>query len=219
MQYWNGSKWINIQLGLNGQNLTICNGVPVWGPCTNTFTSSPTNNSFEGIINPYAVNTFINGLQQFYIKAWTNNGEPFNGRYMVKIDQSSIPPNAIIDSAKLYIYGDPAPINGNKIDAHYGPTNAFYIQRITSVWNVSGMYTWSNPPTATTTNQVLVTQSTSSFQDDVVDVTKLIKDMQVNGNNGFFMRLQTEVTYNSRQYLSSFYGDASKRPRLVISYH
>lgn len=33
MQYWNGSQWVNIPAGTNGTQLTLCNGVPQWGPC------------------------------------------------------------------------------------------------------------------------------------------------------------------------------------------
>jgi uncharacterized protein (TIGR02145 family) len=31
--YWNGSSWFLLPIGANGQNLTVCNGVPIWGPC------------------------------------------------------------------------------------------------------------------------------------------------------------------------------------------
>lgn len=33
MQYWNGSQWVNIPAGASGAQLTLCNGVPQWGPC------------------------------------------------------------------------------------------------------------------------------------------------------------------------------------------
>ncbi len=33
MLYWNGTSWVKINPGVNGQNLTFCNGVPQWGPC------------------------------------------------------------------------------------------------------------------------------------------------------------------------------------------
>jgi hypothetical protein len=33
MLYWNGTTWVKINPGTNGQNLTFCNGVPQWGPC------------------------------------------------------------------------------------------------------------------------------------------------------------------------------------------
>lgn len=33
MYYWDGSNWIIIPIGSQGQNLTVCSGVPTWGPC------------------------------------------------------------------------------------------------------------------------------------------------------------------------------------------
>jgi uncharacterized protein (TIGR02145 family) len=33
MLYWNGTTWVKLNPGTNGQNLTFCNGVPQWGPC------------------------------------------------------------------------------------------------------------------------------------------------------------------------------------------
>jgi hypothetical protein len=33
MYYWNGTSWTILPIGTNGQNLTACNGRPVWGPC------------------------------------------------------------------------------------------------------------------------------------------------------------------------------------------
>lgn len=55
MLYWNGSQWLIIPAGNNGQNLTFCNGVPQWGPCTNTpvlttiaATSVTTNSAYCG---------------------------------------------------------------------------------------------------------------------------------------------------------------------------
>ncbi len=34
MQYWNGSQWVFLQIGTQGQTLTVCNGKPNWGPCS-----------------------------------------------------------------------------------------------------------------------------------------------------------------------------------------
>ena len=33
MYYWDGTSWTILPIGTNGQNLTACNGRPVWGPC------------------------------------------------------------------------------------------------------------------------------------------------------------------------------------------
>jgi hypothetical protein len=219
MQYWDGTRWIMIPLGLNGQVLTICNGIPKWGNCQNTLTISPDNNSFEGHIDSYA-NSWNGGDTQFDITAWTANGSPENQRACLKFDFSLLPSNAVVDSAILYLYAMPNPHGGNGVDANFGPANAGFIQRITSTWLVTNPpYTWTNQPSTTTVNQVTIPQSTSSFSNTIANVSDLVKDMLINGSNGFFMKLQNEVTYNIRQFASSFNSDAGKHPKLIIYYH
>jgi hypothetical protein len=140
-------------------------------------------------------------------------------RSLIKFDYSTLPLNAVIDSAKLFLYSMPTPLLGNFIDAQFGPANAGYIQRITSTWSTPTQFTWSNQPSVTTVNQVILPQSTSSTENAVLTVTQLVKDMVSTANNGFFLQLQSETTYNIRQYASSYYSDAGKRPKLVIWYH
>lgn len=41
MAYWNGTEWLMIPPGTNGQPLVFCNGVPTWGACPTTGASSP----------------------------------------------------------------------------------------------------------------------------------------------------------------------------------
>jgi hypothetical protein len=36
MQFWNGSKWVLVPAGSNGQILTFVNGAPAWGPACNS---------------------------------------------------------------------------------------------------------------------------------------------------------------------------------------
>lgn len=42
MAYWNGTEWLMIPPGTNGQPLIFCNGVPSWGACPTAGTSSNT---------------------------------------------------------------------------------------------------------------------------------------------------------------------------------
>jgi uncharacterized protein (TIGR02145 family) len=39
MQYWNGTQWVMVSGGTNGQTLTFCEGKPTWGPCPNNETT------------------------------------------------------------------------------------------------------------------------------------------------------------------------------------
>ena len=218
MQYWDGSQWVIIPKGANGSVLTECLGIPSWGGCP-VLTITLNSEENEGQIQSYYPNSWYNGGNQIVIEAWTNGGQPYNVRQCLRFDYSPLPVGATIDSAHLYLYADPTPVNGNFIDAMYGPSNACYIQRITSTWVFPNPYTWNSQPAATTANQAILPQSNSSFENSVVDVTALVKDMLVNGNNGFFIKLINEVTYNSRQYLSSFSSDPTKHPKLIIKYH
>lgn len=176
------------------------------------------NNPFEGYVNSYFANDNANGVNQLTIGAWTHSGSAENSRSFLKFDYKDFPSNPIIISAKLSLYAMPAPGSGNMVDAHYGTANSFYIRRITSALNMPQI-NWGNQPSTSTQNQVLVPQATSSTQNNTdIDVTNIVKDMFTNGNNGFFLQLQSETTYNSRQYCSSFHSDVTKRPKLVIQY-
>jgi hypothetical protein len=203
-------------IGLTGVDTV---SVLVKPPVQKIATIQPANNIYEGDINVYAPTTWIAPSPQLYIEAWTANGAPYTGRVALKFDYSILPAGANIDSAILYLYSAPNPLNGNKIDAQYGPENGFNIQRITSVWNFPNPFTWNSQPVITVTNQVFVSASTSTTENTIANVTALVKDQQTSGNNGFFMSLANEVTYNIRQYASSSNADASIRPKLIVYYH
>jgi hypothetical protein len=153
------------------------------------------------------------------VDAWTSNGYPYNFRALLKFDLSAIPATATIKSAHLFLYSNPAPTTGNQVDANSGPSNAFLFQQITSPWTTSTV-SWANQPTVATSNQILIPQSNLSKQDLDIDVTSMVGSMvNNNANYGFFLRLQNEVTYNSRIFVGSrntSYPD--KRPKIVITY-
>ena len=220
MQYWDGTRWIRIPLGLNGQVLTICNGIPIWGSCSTTVTIDPADNQFVGQLTSNMPNsTGGPGGSQFTMAAWTSGGSPLNIRSIMKFDFSTIPSGAIIDSAKLYFYAILVPAGGNGVDAHYGNSNSCFVRRITTNWTAPSPFSWNNPPAFSLVNEATIPQSLSSFENNIIDVTGIVKDMLTNSNNGFYIGLNNEVTYNVRQYVSSSNSDATKHPKLVITYH
>jgi len=183
-----------------------------------TLTLQPANNPNEVYIFSSSPNSSTSGIHQLTIAAWTVGGISNYWRAFIKFDFSSISSSATILSAKLSLYATPAPSQGNGVDAHFGTSNACYIQRVTSNWVTSGI-NWNNQPSTVTANQVVIPQSTSAFQNEIeMDVTSLVRDMMANGNNGFGIKLQNEVIYNVRQYASSFESNSSIRPKLVITY-
>jgi hypothetical protein len=149
--------------------------------------------------------------------AWTSGGAAANQRAAILFNFSRLPANVTILSAKLDLYSDPTPLNGNLMDANYGTNNAFYIERVTSNWNMSS--SWASQPTTTSVNQVLIPHTSLSQLDLIgVDVTNLVRDMLANTNYGFEIRLQSEVVYTSRIFCGVRYSNASKHPSLKIVY-
>jgi hypothetical protein len=220
MQYWDGTKWVSIPVGTHGSVLTLCNGVPRWGGCDPGVITLGADPLFQGVIDDYYPTYFqYSQASLLDIQAWTHGGAPQNRRMLIKFDYSAIPAGATIDSARLYLYTHPNPTNGNLVDANFGSNNSGWVQRITSPWTVWDQYFWNNKPSVTTDNQVVIPQSTSTTSNSELVVTNLVRDMRTSGNNGFHLRLQTEVTYNSRQWAGTLYSDPARRPKLIVWYH
>jgi hypothetical protein len=159
------------------------------------------------------------GAAELGANSWTHEGVVIGQRGLFKFDFSSIPSNATILSAKLTLYSNPTPLNGDLINANSGSNNAMLIQRVTSSWTASTVK-WINQPTSTTQDQILIPHTNSSFVDLVdVDVKNLVKSMiGANSNYGFLIRLQTEQIFNSRIFCSSYYPNSAKHPKIVIEY-
>lgn len=154
------------------------------------------------------------------VEAWTRNSKSFTVRSLIKFDLSAISPSATIVSANLHLYSYPnPPLNGNLTDANFGTNNSMYVQQVSSNW-APGTVTWANQPAGSTANQVSVATTSQSNLDLNLDVTNMVSSM-VSGNNnfGFLVKLQNEVTYNSRIFVSSRNSTyPTKAPKLVVVY-
>jgi hypothetical protein len=119
----------------------------------------------------------------------------------------------------MYLYSDPKPNTGNQVDANFGTANGLYLQQVTSSWAINTVG-WFNQPSVSTGNQVVIPHTSQSKLDVMLDVTAHVASMvNNNANYGWLLKLQNEVTYNSRIFVSSrntTYPD--KRPKLVVVY-
>jgi hypothetical protein len=155
---------------------------------------------------------------EFSAGTWTIGGVVVYERGLFKFDLSSIPAGSTILSAKLSLYANPTPLNGDLVHANSGTDNSFFIQRVTSNWDPASTL-FSNQPATTTTNEVSVPHTALPYSDVIdADVTALVSDMLQTANYGFGIRLQNEVIYNIRDFCSSTNPDATKHPKLVITY-
>jgi|CXWL01.1.fsa_nt_gi hypothetical protein len=183
-----------------------------------TLTLQPANNNDERHLFGSATIDQSGHATELDAGTWTVGGSTVFLRGAFKFDLSSIPPTATILTAKLTLYSNPTPLNGNLTNANEGSNNAMYIRRISSNWTPSTTF-WLNQPSTTTTDQVSIPHTAQAFLDLVdVDVKNLVAPMHSIANYGFMISLQNEVQYNLRDFCSSTYTNAAKHPKLVITY-
>ncbi len=233
MLYWDGEQWKFIAPGQPGQFLQMTTqmipgwaGIPRDSLCNccdslivkiDTLKSS-SNADWRNVVLIGSTDGSSNDID-ICASAWTIGGNPSYIRGHLKFSLNTVPANATIISAKLSLYSNPTPINGNLTDANSGSNNAFYIRRITSSW-VGNTLTWATMPTTTTEGQILIPHTSSPSLDLIdIDVTNLVKAMRAAGNDyGFVIQLVNESAYNARQFCSSNHSNVSKRPRLILEY-
>ncbi len=155
---------------------------------------------------------------KFPSAAWTFQGANSDMKSVIEFDLSSIPAGATILSAELSLFFNPDDTNGPH--SNLSNSNASYLRRITTPWDESTV-TWDTQPSITTTNQVIVPESTSSTQDyPDIDVTNLIQDMMNDPANSYGLMLESisDQEYHGLFFCSSDYPDAEKRPKLIVTY-
>jgi hypothetical protein len=149
--------------------------------------------------------------------AWSISGLPYKCRSFFKYDLSGIPVSTQIDSARLTLYGNPSPQHSPG-HSNFSGSDACFLSEVSSNWQDSSL-TWNNQPSVSTSNRILLPQSTSSMQDyPNIDVTNLVRFWISNPstNFGLSIMLQTEVRYRSLDFASSYCTDSTKRPKLDI---
>ena len=202
--------------------LEICYTIPT--TCTNSLIikGNPTSGKFQqalmGTMNPIASDT---SQPEIVAAAWTCSSGGFPNcdfRSMLRYDVSAVPANAVVASAKLYLYAKTNAINGNYGNPTFGTANTALLQKATSTWN-NVTIGWNTQPTVSTATQKILAQSTSTQQNYVVDVTDFVQSWvnKPDSNYGMLLRLQAESYYNSMIFNSGQAID-SLRPRLEICY-
>lgn len=229
MLYWNGQDWVAIVPGANGAVLTLCDGVPKWGPCIDSLVigSGPASGQSTFVTynatDPAWANGNLYGNQnvtQELSSATTpanGGGGPVISRSFLAFDLSAIPANAEIVSAKLSLYGLPY---SNAIPQGNQGDNGLLIQRVLDNWNQTTV-TWNTQPATTTSGQVELPPATATFQHDAtnIDVTGLVRDMHTltpGKTAGFCLRLKTEELWRSVLFASTRHASPQKRPVLKI---
>jgi len=128
-----------------------------------------------------------------------------------------------VKSAYLMLYSNPTPLNGDKVHANSGTDNAFYVQRVSGDWDIFQLdkIRWGNQPGAWGKNRVLVPHTDLPFLDVTVDVTALVKDAIIDGENmiGFRLTPTARKPHNIRNFVSCYHERTDLQPRLIINYN
>ena len=133
-------------------------------------------------------------------------------RSVIKFDLSSIPSTATIQSADLYLYNPGSP------NAHVLSGSQSSLNRITQNWTeTSAVWYYFQ---YTTTGSINVPAATSTYQDYQVDISSMVQSWVNNTftNNGLLLKLNNETSGGALKFGSREYTNASKRPKLVITY-
>jgi Fungalysin metallopeptidase (M36)/Fungalysin/Thermolysin Propeptide Motif len=149
---------------------------------------------------------------------WLQFGNTEIRRSAIQFDLSSIPTNAVIDSAFLYLYFSQKFVQDNPpFTGHFG-NNILEIRQITEAWQ-SASITWNNQPATTATGMVVLPAATAQTQDyPKINVKALVTNQFLNGNHGFMLKNQSETPYKITCLTASEETNATKRPKLLIYY-
>jgi Concanavalin A-like lectin/glucanases superfamily len=198
--------------------LTFGNGVQ-----TITYTSQPgPTDGKDSEVSSYNPNT-TNGSSFFCnLFDWTISGVENVKRVFIAFDLSTIPTNAVVDSAYLSLYFGQSYVDGGGYHTDHSGDNAFTINKITSPWAESTL-TWNNQPTISTTNQAIIPAFTNYRQHyPKMNVKNLVADMILNPSTsfGFGLRHQIESLYKITLFtMSNDTTYPAFRPKLQIYYH
>lgn len=163
---------------------------------------------------------------ELYYMQWTYSSSGCGQgtqRTLIKFSQlSSIPSTAVITNAQLNLFGVSS--SGSYGTSYYPgspytSSNEGWVERVTAAWNEFTV-TWNTQPSTTATNRVGIPFSTSHWNwNTSLNVTTLVNDIRASGaNEGFMLKLKSELIYRCVVFASSDNPDPTRWPELVITY-
>lgn len=171
--------------------------------------------SYSNVSGPNFINdntSIIFGASDF------NSRGDYRTRSFLGFDFSMLPSDAVVTSAKLYLYGTGEHKSTGLNDGT--ASNACWLQRTTEPWYFNTLL-WNNQPATTTEYRVPLAASTSVSQDYVLNITYMVGMMLANPGQGYgvALQLQNEMYTASMSFHSSNSATTAKRPKLEISYY
>ncbi|MBL7893839.1 MAG: DNRLRE domain-containing protein [Bacteroidia bacterium] len=180
------------------------------GAQTYTVELQPDSRGYDAILS--SANGGVNYGNNTRIRASRNTSSQYE-RTLMMFDLNSIPSNAVLVSANLYLYGSNHTGSGS---------NSSYLQIVDKPWS-EGSITWNTATSmAGATNQLTLTASAGATDNYTLNVKTSLQTM-VNTqarNFGYQLKLVTENNTNAQMefYSSDETTNPTKRPKLIITY-
>ena len=152
--------------------------------------------------------------------AWTDLGRQLQCRSLLAFNYGELPKVIRVDQiVKAQLILMPLRINST-IDNNDKQFSKFIVQRVLEPWEDS-LATWANQPHADIKGEV-IKQINPKKKDKLVkvDVTDMVKNMFLKGNNGFMIKYEDSVTAAasfSHWFASAKNENEDLRPLLVIT--
>lgn len=135
-----------------------------------------------------------------------------DSRFLLRIGFSTLPQNAKVDSAFVYLSAiEPG---------HFGINNSFSVEMTREVW-LNDEINWNNQPKTYKNYSIVVEKTKEKLKNQKIDITSFVKEIVSNEkpNFGFlFKLLNEEKPYKGVRFHSSNSKIAEKRPKLEIFY-
>src|SRR5690554_731455 len=155
--------------------------------------------------------TYTGGsVTRLYSENWTY-GDWYFRKSLLKFNLQ-VPQNINLESSNLHLFGDNSHLN------HTG-SNTSVLRRVTGDWE-EDVVTYNICPTSTSSGQRILAETTSSDQDEEIDVVDFMAYWQQYPQNNYGMLLElsdnTSNSYRRRRYYSSDINNESITPKLVL---
>jgi len=186
-----------------------------------TFQNGATKPTGASISSNYAnINFDFTSYYEFFDAHWTNGGSPTESRSLMRFDFSQIPAGSVIVSAGLNLYTDTASNQGYVNQPTYGSDNASNLLVVTSPWDPATV-TWSTQPTFSTTNEVLLAQSTNANESYLnIDISAMVQAWVANPatNYGMMLKMIDQNYYNDMLFCSPSNAATYRWPKLEVCF-
>ncbi|MDB5273771.1 MAG: hypothetical protein JWO58_2138 [Chitinophagaceae bacterium] len=155
---------------------------------------------------------------EVFVGRWSHGGTYYKHRFILKLDLSTIPQRAVIDSAFIIFSGTDNATSSNVSTGQYNNygDNAMFLEKVTAAWDKQTV-DWSNQPLTTTENRVNVANTGNTNNGSgKIHINSFVQNwVSTPANNfGMIFKLQDETTDQLRRV----HSESTHLPHVKVYY-